>query len=105
MNPNKLKHGDKVAIVSLSSGILGESFIKHELDLGIKRFEEFELKPEFMKNSLAGIDALKNNPKLRADDLKQAFLDKNIKGIVSAIGGNDSYKLTIIGKEESCLTF
>ena len=28
---------DNVAIVSLSSGILGESFVKHELDLGIKR--------------------------------------------------------------------
>lgn len=27
----KLNKGDKVAVVSLSSGILGESFVKHEL--------------------------------------------------------------------------
>lgn len=93
MNTQKLKRGDKVAVVSLSSGILGEPFIKHELDLGVKRFGDFELEPVFMKNSLSGIDNLKNNPNLRADDLKQAFSDSNIKGIVSAIGGNDSYKL------------
>ena len=32
----KLQKGDKVAIVSLSSGVLGESFVKHEYYLGIK---------------------------------------------------------------------
>ncbi len=34
--PRHLKEGDKVAIVSLSSGILGEKDLKHQLDLGIK---------------------------------------------------------------------
>lgn len=31
----------KIGIVSLSSGILGESFIQHELNLGKKRLEEY----------------------------------------------------------------
>ena len=93
MKSKKLLSGDKVAIVSLSSGILGESFIKHELDLGVKRLQEFKLVPEFMTNSLLGIEKLKNNPNLRADDLKQAVSDKSIKAIISAIGGNDAYKL------------
>ena len=35
--PYRLNKGDKVAIVSLSSGILGEQFVVHELDLGVKR--------------------------------------------------------------------
>jgi muramoyltetrapeptide carboxypeptidase LdcA involved in peptidoglycan recycling len=30
--PKPLVKGDKVAIVSLSSGMLGEDFAKHELD-------------------------------------------------------------------------
>ena len=93
MKIKKLKKGDKVAIVSLSSGILGEDFVKHELDLGVKRLKELGLEPVFMKNSLLGIETLKNDPKLRAEDLKQAFADNEIKAIISAIGGNDAYKL------------
>ena len=44
-----------------------------------------------MENSLKGIDYIKNNPDKRADDLKQAFSDKEIKAIFCAIGGEDSY--------------
>ena len=35
---------------------------------------------------------LKNHPESRAQDLKQAFLDKDIKMIITAIGGDDTYK-------------
>lgn len=91
IKPNRLKKGDKVAIVSLSSGILGEPFVKHELDLGIKRLEEYGLIPVFMDNSLKGIDFIKTHPEARAADLKQAFADKSISAIICAIGGNDSY--------------
>lgn len=90
--PSRLKTGDKVAIVSLSSGILGESFIKHELDLGIKRLEEFGLTPVFMPNSLKGLDFIEKHPEARADDLKQAFADKEIKAVICAIGGNDTFR-------------
>ncbi len=89
--PNRLHKGDKVAIVSLSSGILGESFVKHELDLSIKRLEELGLIPVFMPNSLKGLDFIKNNPESRANDLKQAFADDSIKAIICAIGGNDTH--------------
>ena len=37
MIPYKLKEGDKVAIISLSNGTLGEDFVKHEIGIGIKR--------------------------------------------------------------------
>ena len=77
--PNRLKRGDKVAIVSLSSGILGESFVKHELNLGIKRMQEFGLVPVFMNNTLKGLDFISKHPEARADDLKQAFADDEIK--------------------------
>ena len=91
IKPKQLQKGDKVAIVSLSSGILGESFIKFELDLGVKRLKEMGLEPVFMENSLKGMDFIKNNPDKRADDLKQAFADDSINAIICAIGGNDTY--------------
>lgn len=87
-----LKKGDKVAIVSLSNGILGENFVKHELELGIKRLKEFGLIPVFMNNALKGMDYLRNHPEARAADLKQAFMDKSIKFIMTAIGGEDTYR-------------
>lgn len=90
--PKALAKGDKVAVVSLSSGILGEAFAEHELKLGIKRLKEFGLEPVFMPNTLKGIEYLKNHPEARAQDLKDAFYDKAIKGIICAIGGDDTYK-------------
>ncbi len=88
-----LKKGDKVAIVSLSSGMLGEEFCSHNIEIGGKRLKEFGLEPVFMKNALKGIDYLKEHPQARAEDLKEAFQDDSIKGIICAIGGDDTYRL------------
>ncbi len=93
IKPEVLKKGDKVAIVSLSRGLLGMPFCKHELDLGIKRLKEFGLEPVIMPNALKDMDYLESHPEERAADLKQAFLDDSIKMIISAIGGIDTYKL------------
>ena len=92
IKPKRLKKGDKVAILCLSNGLLGMPFIKHELDLGLKRLEEFGLIPVIMNNSLKDMDTLRNHPELRAKDLKEAFLSDDIKGIICAIGGDDTYK-------------
>lgn len=92
MNAKKLNPNDKVAVISLSSGVLGEPFVAHELELGIKRLKEFGLEPVIMPNSLKGLDDLKSHPEARAEDLKTAFADKNIKAIICAIGGNDTYR-------------
>ena len=89
----KLQKGDKVAIVSLSSGMLGEEFCSHNIEIGVKRLEEYGLEPIFMPNSLRGIEYLKEHPEARAMDLKKAFLDDSIAGIICAIGGDDTYKL------------
>lgn len=89
----KLRKGDKVAIVSLSSGMLGEAFCSHNIEIGVKRLREYGLEPSFMPNSLKGIEYLKANPKARAKDLKDAFMDDSIAGIICAIGGDDTYRL------------
>ncbi len=89
----KLKKGDRVAIVSLSSGMLGEEFCSHNIEIGVKRLEEYGLEVVFMPNTLKGINYLKEHPKARASDLKQAFLDDSIAGVICAIGGDDTYRL------------
>ena len=38
------------------------------------------------------MDYLEKHPEARASDLKEAFMDKSIKGIITAIGGIDTYK-------------
>lgn len=92
IKPKKLQKGDRVAIVSLSSGILGEEFASHQVNLGIKRLNELGLTPVFMNNALKGVNFIKNNPQARAQDLKDAFLDPEINAIFCAIGGDDTYK-------------
>ena len=92
MIPKHLEKGDKVAIVSLSRGLLGMPFCKHELDLGIKRLKDIGLVPVIMPNALKDMDYLKDHPEARASDLKEAFKDPSIKGIICAVGGEDTYK-------------
>ena len=89
----KLRKGDKVAIVSLSSGMLGEKFCSHNIEIGVKRLKEYGLEPVFMPNALKGIEYLQAHPQARAKDLKDAFLDNSIAGIICAIGGEDTIRL------------
>ena len=91
--PRKLQKGDKVAIVSLSSGMLGEDFCRHNIEIGTRRLKEYGLEPVFMPNTLKGISYLAEHPEARASDLKQAFMEESIAGIICAIGGDDTYRL------------
>ena len=82
-----------IAIVSLSSGTIGEDFVKHEVDIGIKRLNDFGLTVRFMPHALEGIEYVKNHPEKRAADLLQALSDPEIDMILCAIGGDDTYRL------------
>ncbi len=93
LKPRKLKAGDRIAIVSLSNGMLGEEFCSHNIEIGVKRLKEFGLEPVFMPNALKGIEFLSEHPEARASDIKQAFLDDTISGVICAIGGDDTYRL------------
>lgn len=84
---------DTIGIVSLSSGVLGEDFAKHELEIGLNRLQSMGLKVKMLPNALAGMDHIKNHPEARAQDLLQAFRDPEIDMILCAIGGEDTYTL------------
>jgi muramoyltetrapeptide carboxypeptidase LdcA involved in peptidoglycan recycling len=92
LKPPKLNPGDKIATVSLSWG--GPSVFPHRYQIGVQQLQqEFDLQVIEMPNALKPADWLSKNPKARADDLMQAFSDSSIKGIFSAIGGEDSIRL------------
>ena len=82
-----------IGIVSLSSGVIGEDFVKHEVDLGVQRLKDLGLNPIFLPHSLKGLDFIKDHPEARAEDLMQAFSDDSIDMILCAIGGDDTYRL------------
>lgn len=94
IKPARLKKGDKVAIVSLSSGIAGDTLFYHRYELGKKRLEDnFGLNVITMPNALLGSEELYLHPELRAKDLMDAFKDKEIKAIFCNLGGDDTVRL------------
>ena len=82
-----------ISIVSLSSGIAGEPSARFELEIGLKRLEEYGLNVKFMPNALKGIEYTSAHPEKRAEDLLQAFLDPETDMILTTIGGDDTYRL------------
>lgn len=82
-----------VGIVSLSSGIIGEDSVQHEVKIGIDRLKKFGLNVIFMEHARKGLSYISEHPDKRAEDLIQAFKDDSIDMILCAIGGDDTYRL------------
>jgi len=87
---NKIKN---VTVVSLSSGVIGESFVAHEVKLGVERLEKLGLTVRFAKHAKMGLDYIKAHPEKRAEDLLAALRDDECDMIFCAIGGDDTYRL------------
>ena len=81
-----------VAIVSLSSGILGEASVRFEMEIGLRRLEAYGLNVKCMPHALKGLEYVKKHPEKRAEDLLEAFRDPDIDMILCAIGGDDTYR-------------
>lgn len=94
IKPQKLKRGDTVAIVSLSSGIAGDDAILWRTYQGIQRLQEvFDLKVKIMPHALKGNAYIRQHPELRAADLNEAIKDEEVKAIISCIGGDDAIRI------------
>ena len=93
IKPERLKKGDKAAVVSLSSGSLGEPVFIHKFDIAKKRFEEYGIELIAMPHALKGRKYVYEHPEERAADLMQAFSDPDIKAVICAIGGDDTVRL------------
>lgn len=81
-----------ITVISLSRGILGEDFIKHELDIGLKRLNALGVNVRFSKHALSGIGYIAEHPEARARDLLDAF-ESDTDMILCAVGGDDTYRL------------
>lgn len=84
---------NNITVVSLSSGIAGEPSLKFQLDIGLKRLEAMGLNVRFAPNALSGVQYLSEHPEKRAEDLLWAFSDPDTDMILTAIGGDDTYRL------------
>lgn len=94
IKPKRLKKGDKIAVVSLSWGGLGDECFLHKYHIAKERLEnEFGLEVVCMPHALAGSEFVAAHPELRAKDLMDAFADNTIAGIFCAIGGDDTIRI------------
>lgn len=90
--PSSLKSGDKVAIVSPSSGM--PFLFPWVYEQGLRQLKEvFNLQPVELPTARQSPEYLSQNPKARADDINAAFADPSIKGIIATIGGNDQIRI------------
>ncbi len=93
IKPKRLNKGDKIAVVSLSWGGLGDDELIHKYYIAKDRLEnDFGLQVVTMSHTLKGSQFIANHPELRAKDLMDAFEDNSICAIFCAIGGDDTIR-------------
>ena len=92
IKPKILRPGSRIAAISLSWG--GPSTFRYRYEIGKQQFaEEFGVTVIETAHALRDADWLAKNPEARADDLRTAFADETIDGIISTIGGEDSIRI------------
>ena len=92
MVPSKLKAGDEVRVIapSRSMVILGEDCKK----IATERLESLGLKVTFGKHVMeSDLDYMCASIESRVEDLNEAFRDKNVKAILTVIGGFNSNQI------------
>ncbi|KKP86196.1 MAG: muramoyltetrapeptide carboxypeptidase [Candidatus Roizmanbacteria bacterium GW2011_GWA2_35_8] len=89
--PQKLKRGDEVRIIAPSRSI---SLLKEDTKaIADERFADLGLKLTYGKHIEETDEFNSSSIKSRIEDLHSAFLDKNVKAIITVIGGFNSNQL------------
>ena len=89
--PGKLKSGDEVRIIAPSRSL--SIITKESREIANKRFADLGLKLSFGKHVEEIDDFASTNIESRIGDLHDAFSDKNVKAIITVIGGFNSNQL------------
>ena len=87
ITPPKPKPGDRIAIISPSSG--GPASFPAVYELGLARLREWGLEPVEYPHTRA----VAATPKQRADDVMVAFADPSVTAVLASIGGEDQIKV------------
>ncbi len=89
--PQKLKFGDEIRVIAPSCSL---SMISTEIrEIANACFNEMGLKVSFSKNAELSDEFVSSSIEARIEDLHEAFSNDKIKGIFTAIGGNNSNQL------------
>jgi muramoyltetrapeptide carboxypeptidase LdcA involved in peptidoglycan recycling len=92
ITPPPLEPEDKVAIVSLASGLA--EIYPHVYEYGLDRLESvFDLEPIEFPTATKSDAYLFDHPEERAGDIEDAFADPEIRGVIATIGGNDQIRI------------
>jgi len=83
--PPKLKFGDTICLISPSSGMA--KLVPHRAEKAISNLNKAGFKIKVGKNALKNLNYASASPQERALDLMEAFLDPEVKAIMSFIGG------------------
>lgn len=89
MVPEKLKIGDTIGVVAPSEPIIGE--YNTYLSNSIKIFENMGFKIKLSKNLYKNTYGYSATPEEKASDINDMFADKEVKAIISAVGGANSF--------------
>ncbi len=89
--PSKLKKGDEVRVVapSRSLSIISEERVR----IATERLSEMGLKISFGNHTKESDELKSSSIKSRIDDLHDAFLNKNIRAVITVVGGYNSNQL------------
>lgn len=89
MRPERLKKGDTIGIIAPSNPITKK--YKKYLENSIKIFEDMGFKIKLSKNIYKNTWGYTATPEEKASDINNMFLDKEVKAIISAVGGDNSF--------------
>ena len=91
MVPDKLKFGDEIRVIAPARSL---SLITDETrKIAIRALEDMGFKVTFSKNCEESDGFVSSSIKSRIEDLHEAFLDENVKAILTVIGGYNSNQL------------
>lgn len=91
MQAKKLKKGDEVRVIAPSGSLA--RLDKKNFEIAKKRFLDMGLKLTVSKNAYNVDEFSSSSIEERVEDFHEAFLDKNVKLVICAIGGYNSIQL------------
>lgn len=89
--PARLHVGDTVAVLAPSAG--ASHAFPHIYENGLKVLREWGLVIKEFPSARTPSSELRANPRMRAQDINDAFADPEIKAIFATIGGDDSVRI------------
>lgn len=91
INPNPLKRGDTIGIISPSAGLA--PFAMHRIDNAVAYLKKSGFDVLIGKHALENNGYVSSSIEARLDDIHSMFSNSKIKAIICTIGGNNSNQL------------